>query len=212
VLEVYGFAFGLGGVLLLVSMFAGGDADADVDADVDLDADADASFDADADADADADHGDAAHGDGGIAGFAAAFLSLRFWTFFATFFGMTGLVAEGFDLMQGTLAIAAVATGMGASIGYGAVTAIRSLTRDTVGQVPDSDAYVGQTARVLLPMSAGKPGKVRIQLHGRTVDMLARTADDQRFEADDRALVVEMDEGVVTVARVIGGKVDDLDD
>lgn len=211
-LEVYGFAFGLGGVLLLVSMFAGGDSDmdasVDADVDLDLDADADASFDAEG-ADADGGHGDA---HASIGGFAAAFLSLRFWTFFSTFFGMTGLVVEGFDLMQGTIAVAGVAAAMGTSIGYGAVTAVRTLTRDTVGEVPDSDAYVGQTARVLLPMSAGETGKVRMQLHGRTVDMLATTSEAERFEANDRALVVEMDEGVVTVARVIGGKVENLDD
>lgn len=206
-LEVYGFAFGVGAVLLLVSMFAG-DHDAgggDVDAHVDLDMDADLDVDADAD-------GELAHADGSIGGFAAAFLSLRFWTFFATFFGMTGLVLHGFELMQGALAILGVASGMGVAIGYTAASIVRSLTRNVVGEVPDAQSYVGQTARVLLPLSADQTGKVRMQLQGRTVDMLATTTEEQRFEANDRALVVEMNEGVVTIARVIGGKVDNLDE
>jgi hypothetical protein len=73
------FSLVAGGVLLVASLF-GADQDADADADIG----------ADGDVDADAGHEGLAHGD--LGGFVAVFISLRFWTFFATFFGLTGVV------------------------------------------------------------------------------------------------------------------------
>ena len=50
--------------------------------------------------------------------------SRRFWTFFVCFFGMTGLVLDGLDLMSAPVAfIVAVATG--AIAGAGISTAVR---------------------------------------------------------------------------------------
>ncbi len=50
--------------------------------------------------------------------------SRRFWTFFVSFFGMTGLVLDGLDLMEPTVAfLVAVATG--AIAGAGASAAVR---------------------------------------------------------------------------------------
>lgn len=50
--------------------------------------------------------------------------SRRFWTFFVSFFGMTGLVLDGLDLMTPTASLA-VAIAMGALAGAGASAAIR---------------------------------------------------------------------------------------
>ena len=50
--------------------------------------------------------------------------SRRFWTFFVSFFGMTGLVLDGLDVMApGTALIVALATG--AVAGAGASAAVR---------------------------------------------------------------------------------------
>ena len=63
----------------------------------------------------------------GVAGndFAVRMLrSRRFWTFFVSFFGMTGLILDGLDLMDPAIAFV-VAVGMGAVAGAGASAAVR---------------------------------------------------------------------------------------
>jgi len=50
--------------------------------------------------------------------------SRRFWTFFVSFFGMTGLVLDGLDLMGPVVAFL-VAVAIGAVAGAGASAAIR---------------------------------------------------------------------------------------
>lgn len=50
--------------------------------------------------------------------------SRRFWTFFVSFFGMTGLVLDGLDVMGSTVSLL-VAIGIGAVAGAGASAAVR---------------------------------------------------------------------------------------
>ena len=50
--------------------------------------------------------------------------SRRFWTFFVSFFGMTGLVLDGLDLMSATVSLL-VAIAVGAVAGAGASAAVR---------------------------------------------------------------------------------------
>jgi hypothetical protein len=63
----------------------------------------------------------------GVAGgdyFARTVRSRRFWTFFVSFFGMTGLVLDGLDLMSPTVSLI-VATAVAAVAGAGASAAVR---------------------------------------------------------------------------------------
>lgn len=63
----------------------------------------------------------------GVAGgdyFARTVRSRRFWTFFVSFFGMTGLVIDGLDLMSPMVAFF-VAVAVGAVAGAGASAAMR---------------------------------------------------------------------------------------
>jgi len=50
--------------------------------------------------------------------------SRRFWTFFVSFFGMTGLILDGLDVMDPIVALV-VAIAVGAVAGAGASAAIR---------------------------------------------------------------------------------------
>ena len=50
--------------------------------------------------------------------------SRRFWTFFVSFFGMTGLLLDGLDVMDPLIALV-VAVGVGALTGAGASAAVR---------------------------------------------------------------------------------------
>lgn len=198
---VYLFALVVGGVLLVASIVLGGDA---ADADADLDAGADLEVDADVEVDSDVGHGHG-HGHGvadGAAGIFGTLFSLRFWTFFAAFFGLTGLVLDGLDLVEGHVGPLLLSIGMGAITGFVTVAVMRSLARGTTGQVPTAEAYAGQTGRVILAFGPGELGKVRLELGGTTVDVLARTDELPRFRAGDQALVVEMQKNTAFVAHL----------
>ncbi|MEZ4385327.1 MAG: hypothetical protein R3A79_28630 [Nannocystaceae bacterium] len=204
------------------------DADADADADIDADADADADFhgggfdvdadaDIDADADADADHGSLAnpHADADADALmhierkvpvkrrrspVAFLMSLRFWTFFSTFFGLTGAVFEGFALMAAIPALL-LALGMGVTSGVAATAILRRLADDTTGVAASERDYVGQTGRVLVPIRRGGLGKIRLQLKGTTVDILATCDDDIELDPGVLALIIEMRETTAVVIR-----------
>jgi len=63
----------------------------------------------------------------GVAGgdfFVRTVRSRRFWTFFVSFFGMTGLVLDGLDVMGATVSFL-VAIAIGAVAGAGASAAVR---------------------------------------------------------------------------------------
>ena len=63
----------------------------------------------------------------GVAGgdfFVRTIRSRRFWTFFVSFFGMTGLVLDGLDVMSATVSLF-VAIAIGAVAGAGASAAVR---------------------------------------------------------------------------------------
>ncbi len=200
--NIYLFALILGGILLAASIFFGGDADAD--ADVDLDVDADADIDADTDADhgehgATTDHVDAL---GALGGFVASFLSLRFWTFFAAFFGLTGVLLEQVSPETSTETALGLAVGMGLVIGQIATRVFRVLGRSEAGTVASERDYVGLTGRVLVGFAAGDVGKVRVTLKRTTEDLLATTDEDDPFSIGEEVLVIQMNDTKAMIARV----------
>lgn len=205
---VYIFALIVGGVLLGSSILLGGkDADADGDGGHDADHDADAG-----EADA-GDHDDLAADKGGIdkGGLDAGGLdllwplrSVRFWTFFLAFFGLTGLVLDGLGLAGRLFALAA-AVAMGLATGLGAAWLIRLLAHDETATAPTSADYIGRTVRVVVPVAPSGVGKVRLDLKGTTVDVLAVTDEGDAFAAEDEAMIIEMDGTRARIARVNGG-------
>jgi membrane protein implicated in regulation of membrane protease activity len=206
-LMLYLAALGLGGTFLLASLFMGGhDADADADADMEMDADADvhAEVDAQADADGDADgHGDADDHAGAIDGVMAwlPVTSLRFWTFFLAFFGLTGTVLTLFGLGFGPVVIAAIAGVIGYGSGWAVVASIRHLSRTESNSAVSERDYVGATGRVMVPVAKDKVGKVRIEIKGRTVEMLARTEDDIEFASQQPVIIYAVADDHVLVTR-----------
>lgn len=175
---VYVFALVLGSVLLGASFLLGGDHDADLDGDIDIDGDAGL----------DADHGHSSHGDlGGLFGVLG---SMRFWTFFAAFFGLTGIVLDGLDLAAQFVALG-LAIGVGALTGWAAVTLINRLSADDTGVAAGVNDYVGKSGVMLISGGPNKLGKIRITLKGTTVDVLAES-DDELIAIGEHALIVEM--------------------
>lgn len=196
-LYAYLFALIVGGVLLGTSVLLGGH-----DGDVDVDADGDFDFDGDLDVDVDADVGGGIDKDLALDsdGDALWFLkSLRFWTFFLAFFGLTGITLDGLDLATQWIAFA-LAMGVGSAVGMSAAWSIRKLSRDVSGAIPEGSDYVGKTARVVVPIREGSVGKVRVELRGAIVDVLATS--DESFSAKEEAIIIEMSDGRARIAHV----------
>ncbi len=187
---VYIFALAVGAVLLGASLLLGGDTDADVD--LDLDADADADFDADH-GELDVDHG------GGFELF-GALRSVRFWTFFTAFFGLTGVVLTVAELAEIPTLLASL--GVGASTGWLASYAVRALSQESGSELEKADGYVGKTGKVLLPVKPGSTGKIRVRVGSTTVDMLAVTDDDSALGASDEAIIIGIEGHRAKVAKL----------
>lgn len=199
---LYLFSVIVGGILLAASILLGGkDVDADADADADLDVEGDADLEAEAEADGGMDKDIGGHGD--FAGFLYLFLSLRFWIFFLAFFGLTGIVLDVLGLVSSELIGLALALAMGTAVGAGATGLIRMLSRDTSGEAVKSKDYVGKTARVLVPIEGERVGKVRVEIGGRSVDLLASGVEpDEGYGGKEEVLIVEMEGNRARVARL----------
>ncbi|HTE56941.1 MAG TPA: hypothetical protein VK698_39080 [Kofleriaceae bacterium] len=158
-------------------------------------------------------HGDVGgHGADGHAGseggFADAVLSwlpvgsFRFWTFFAAFFGLTGTALTMLGV-GGAVPVAVVASAVGYASGLMLTRAIRGLQRGSGDSSVGEGDLVGATAQVLLPVGAGRTGKVRLQIKGRTLDLMAETEEEVEVAVGERVLVIAApSSGHVVVARV----------
>lgn len=216
---VYLFALVVGLGTLLVQIGMGGkDADGDhgdhalgdghgADADAHADGDADG-HDASADGhDADAHDGgsgkdlalaDGHHGDGEASAL-TLFLSTRFWIFAALAFGMTGSLIHWLAL-AGTVATAIIAGCTGFGSGLMAVLAFRAVKRSANSSTGYASDAVGQVGRVIVDVEKGRMGKVRVELKGHSVDMLAIT-DESDLARGDAVLIEDVDGEVVRVSK-----------
>ena len=129
------------------------------------------------------------------------FLTARFWTFFLAFFGLTGLVLGGLSLVESPILTAVLAVVMGFGAGTLATQAIRRLSRKELSSAVQETDYVGRTGSVLVAIAKDAPGKVRLQIKGNTVDMVAMTEDGERFEPKEEVLVISVEGTAVRVAR-----------
>lgn len=190
VIYLYLFALVLGGILLGASMLLGGsDSDAG-HADVEL-------------GHADHDHGLEAHdATGGFESFLVAFLSMRFWTFFLAFFGLTGVVLDGFGLVTSSILAGAIAIAMGAGSGALAVWIMRRVRADDSNSAAHARDFVGKTGRVMVGFGPGQTGKVRVEVRGSTVDLLAVPIDESTFGVKEEVIIIEMEGTRAKVARL----------
>ncbi len=137
----------------------------------------DHSFEFDHGADVDTDHDIGAHDHGTAdvnhgADFWLPFFSLRFWVYAIGMFGAFGLFLTLTKLAtEPTVAIAAAITGT--LMGTIAATAMRLAKRaETNSSVSEHD-LIGVQGRLTVSPREGSPGKVRVQVKGDLIDMLA---------------------------------------
>jgi membrane protein implicated in regulation of membrane protease activity len=193
VLTLYVVCLLLGGLLIALSIFGGGDTDVDVDvaADVDIDVDVDGG---DVDVDVDGDGGE------GLAA-AARFLSMRNLVFFLAFFGLTGTLLT---LLQANHAATLLTSGGLGILAAWAVHRLMGYLRGSQsGALPSPSALAGSEARVVVGITPTRPGKVDVIAGDRTYQYLARIhagAELDRVEAGDTVIVVRIQDGTALVA------------
>jgi hypothetical protein len=166
-----------GGLLILASIFGAGEHDVDVHS-----------------GDVSDPHAESGHV------LLAALFGIRFWSFGAAFFGLTGLLLR----VSGAGALAApVGAVVGAAAGFSASLLFRKMTRESVGRVGDAGALVGREGRLLLPVAPGQQGKVRVaQPGGGHVDLVASVnGGDEALAAGAEVIVVEVRGTVAVVTR-----------
>jgi membrane protein implicated in regulation of membrane protease activity len=187
-LQIFLIALIVGAGLLLFSLLASGDGGGkpEIDGHADLDAHAD-------------------HDHGGLDGGALAWLplaSLRFWTFFMAFFGATGTALTFIERDIDAWVLLAIAVAMGYVCGAAAVSVFRYMRRSETSSNLAVDDYIGETAVVRVSVARGKTGKVRLELKGRTLELLAETEEETPFAVKERAMIYAMTEqGHVILTR-----------
>ena len=188
-LTIYIVAAIMGGVLVLFSALGGGEGD--LDQDVDLEADADVELEAGIDADTDGP-------DGGDLASWLPFLSLRFWTYFTAFFGLSGVLLSTLTEWGGT-AVATAAVGVGFTTGFGVATFMRLLAKTQTDSGIGSRDMIGAEGVVLLPVRVGDIGKIRVQIKGDVIDLIARVDGDEPLDVGAEVMIVAFEENTATV-------------
>jgi len=176
----------IGGALVAVSIFAGGDVDVDADlsADVDIEAEADV---------------EGAVGEGVAA--AARFLSLRNAVFFVTFFGLTGTLLTSLGIGFVLTLISALTIGSVAA--FSIYRLMEFLRTSETGVLPASGALEGAMAAVVVDFDDTRSGKVSVTDGGQTVQLIARVheqAETRRFGVGDEVVIVDLQDGIAHVA------------
>lgn len=192
-LTIYIAATIIGGILVVVSALGGSDGELDHEAEMELEADFDADIDAGVDVDVDA------HADGAWDSAAwLPFLSLRFWTYFLAFFGLSGLLLSTLtNSSWATVVSTAGATGF--VCGFAVATLMRFLKKTQADSGVGSGDMVGAEGRVLLPIRIGETGKVRVQIKGDLIDLLALVDGDTPLEPGIDVIIVGFKDNTATV-------------
>jgi membrane protein implicated in regulation of membrane protease activity len=200
-LSIYWVALGFGGIFVVLTTLMGADSDSDGDSDFDGGAD----FDGDADFNGDIGD-DVGHIDGGadmhgpgVLDILFLMFSIRFWSFFTAFFGLTGV---GLSYINGVGIITlAVAIGMGLVAGYGVSYLFKIMSRANTSTDVGYGDMIGQIGEVLLPVSEESRGKVRLTIKGHTLDMSAK-CDSGSFDIGDKVTVVSVTQNSLIVSTV----------
>lgn len=141
------------------------------------------------------------HGGGGGVWALAVVLSLRFWIFAVTFFGLTGLVLTrlGGPAARGMAPLVAVPVGLAA--GFVASRVFAALAGRSVGAVAPSSSYIGREGVLLLPVSRTQRGKLRLRVGATEADLLAETDDEGELPIGASVLICGVRGQCLVVAR-----------
>jgi membrane protein implicated in regulation of membrane protease activity len=126
------------------------------------------------------------------------FLSLRFWTYFAACFGVTGLLITNLTSTN-PVTTAVVSAITGAIAGTATHVIMRSMRKREADSGIKEEHLVGKEGRVLVGVTPGSVGKIRMEVKGELVDLAAFTEEGLPLMPGDRALVVSIEGGKANV-------------
>jgi membrane protein implicated in regulation of membrane protease activity len=126
------------------------------------------------------------------------FLSLRFWTFFSAFFGLTGLTLTGLSLAAPPVALAA-SVGVGIASGMGVASLFRLVKSAQVDSSVEAEDLQGAVGRVLVPIDASSEGLVRVKVKGAVKDLRAVADDGATIPRGASVLLLLVRDGVARV-------------
>jgi len=170
-LALYIVAAIVGGGLVLMTLFSGhGDAGHEVSADHDVSGD----------------H-DIAHGDVWL-----PFLSLRFWTYFLMVFGLTGISLT--TIARSVEPVAALlSAGTGLGVGLVVSFLLHWAKRMQADNATRSQDFLGREATVIVPIRPGLEGKVRVEVKGETIELLALPYEEREIAREENVVIVSLE-------------------
>lgn len=126
-------------------------------------------------------------------------VSLKFWTFMAAFFGLTGVLFEGLNLWSSAIGVFVLSLGVGLSMGLTMAYLLYNAESASGGGLTERD-YLGASADVMLPVKKGETGKVRMRIDGRIIDMRAESADEGVvLDRNEKCFVLGIEDDVAKV-------------
>ncbi|MDJ0953288.1 MAG: hypothetical protein QNJ81_06385 [Acidimicrobiia bacterium] len=181
---VFVFAAVIGWILVAVFLFSAADLDVDFGVDADIDLDADGGLDVSS---------------SGLQMLGAIF-SLRSLVFLAAFFGLTGVLLTW--LNAGTAAALGFAIAVGVFAAFINVRLMQYLKTTSVSsQLRDSNIE-GNAAQVVVPIVAGKRGKVSVDVDGQRLYLVAAPYNERHehdYSVGDTVVIVEVKNGSALV-------------
>lgn len=133
-------------------------------------------------------------------------LSIRTLTYFLFVFGGVGAILTKSWSPATAPIVLGIALLAGGGVGTAVSAAFRYLRRTDSGYRQTDDSFIGLTARVIVPLGPGRPGKVLVHRGDRTFDLLAqpyvRTEGATPLPDWKEVIIVEMTRGTAIVAPV----------
>jgi membrane protein implicated in regulation of membrane protease activity len=183
-LTVYIICAIVGGGLILVTAFTGG---GDHDAGHDIGHDADVGHDVSHDS-----------GHDGADGPWLPFFSVRFWTYLIGVFGSVGLLLTLLsDSREPTTALLSAGTGL--LSGLVAATLVRWLSTHESDSTAREADFLGQRARVTVPIRENQLGRIRTTVKGELLDILATAEEPKALAEGSEVVIIGMENGRATV-------------
>ena len=122
------------------------------------------------------------------------FGTLKFWTFGACFFGLTGLLLSYLQPQRNSTGIFIISLLMGLFIGTLVALTFHILRFRIPTGMAKPDDYIGLVGSVELPITQETRGKIRVQFRDGSRELLARTSDEVSLDIGDRIMIVGMEE------------------
>ncbi|KKJ00739.1 NfeD family protein [Prochlorothrix hollandica] len=120
-------------------------------------------------------------------------LNLRFWTFTAFIFGLSGFLLTLVHQNLSETDILIISTLLGVVFGSFSVNLMRWLRSEDADSLVRSEDFVGAQGVVEIPFDPNSRGKIKLELRGTHIYLQAMTSEDKTFGVGDNVLVVGLE-------------------